>query len=179
MSNKERDIGHIRVSGKSMQSVVKALTAKSLTEILLHRNGLSEVKDDQFYPITSYHKLLREIQVRMPSVFRKIGMLVIHEAIFPPKIQTFRQALEATDAAYYMNHTGYQDEELGHYQFGIESESVYTMTVSSLYGCDFDESILHGIANRFGTKVAIDHVAENCRNLNSPACVYRIKLLKS
>jgi predicted hydrocarbon binding protein len=168
--------GQIEVAGEAILPVIRGISGEALSKALLAKYSLNDVQPGQFYPITSYLGLLYDIEKKMPLVLKRIGEFMSREAILPPNLTSFDQFLSMMDQAYYMNHRGYQEEEIGHYRFEKQSDEVFQMTVSIPYPCVFDQGIFHGFAKKFGMTISLDHADDACRSKGDPQCTYRIHL---
>ncbi len=170
--------GHIQVSGEDITAVIKGITATTLCNVLLAKYDLHNVQKGQFYPLGDYLSLLSELEERMPTVLRSIGKHIISEALFPPAVEDFEQALEVADTGYYMNHPGAEQDEIGHYLFKRQSDPDLHMIVDAPYPCAFDEGVILGMAARFNVVISLKHYDGRCRSKSDSRCHYRIEIMK-
>ena len=168
--------GQIEVSGESIMSVIRGISGKALSKILLAKHSLNDVQPGQFYPIVSYLGLLYDIEIKMPLVLKRIGEFISREVILPPHLSSFDQFLIMMDQTYYMNHRGYQEEEIGHYRYEKQSDEEFLMTVSTPHPCVYNEGVFHGFAKKFGVTISLDHADDACRSKGDPQCTYRIHI---
>ncbi len=167
---------HIQVSGEDISTVIKGISARGLSATLLEKYGLNNVQKGQYYPLNKYLLLLFDIEERMPTVLKNIGKHIISEALFPPDVTNFEQALRTSDAGYYMNHKGAENDEIGHYLFKKQSEKCFHLIVDCPYPCIFDEGVILGIAQKFNTNISIKHLNKSCRRNSDPECTYLIEI---
>ena len=176
MSSSEGQYSHLQVAGEGILPVVKAISAEALAKVLLGKYGLKNVQAGQLYPMESYLALLNEMERRMPTVLKSIGTFIMTEALWPPDITSLEAALSATDVAYYMNHPGAKEGEIGHYLSEKISDKVILMPVSCPYPCVFDQGIILGMAQKFQVLVSVEHADDACRSKGDPQCNYRIEI---
>ena len=165
---------HIQVSGEDISSVISGISASSLSRVLLAKYGLTDVQRGGLYPMASYLRLLHDLEVKMPTVLKNIGKSIIDEALFPPDVKSFEQAMVVADQGYYMNHQGAKPDEIGHYAFEKKTSRHFVMTVDSPYPCLFDEGVILGIARRFQAVISLRHGDDQCRRKGSVRCLYDI-----
>lgn len=168
--------GQIEVSGEIIMSVIRGISGKALSKILLAKHGLNDVQPGQFYPVVSYLGLLHDIEKKMPLVLKRIGEFISREGIHPPHLTSLEQFLSVMDQGYYMNLRGYQGDEMGHYRYEKQSNEVFLMTVSTPHPCVYNIGVFHGFAKKFGVTISLDHANDACRSKGDPQCTYRIQI---
>ena len=124
VSQKSETYRHILVSGEDISSVVRGISANALCKVLLNKYDLINVQKGQYYPMNNYLSLLYGVEERMSAVLKNIGKSIISEALFPPDVTNFEEALMAADTGYNMNHQGAEKDEIGHYLFEKKSEKL-------------------------------------------------------
>ena len=176
MISQSEKYSHIQASGEDISSVVRGISAEALCKVLLNKYELNNVQKGQYYPVNNYLSLLYDIEKRMPAVLKNIGKSIISEALFPPDVTIFEEALVAADTGYYMNHLGAEKDEIGHYLFEKKSEKHFHMIVDSPYPCIFDEGVILGIAEKFNEEISLKHDGDACRSKGDQQCNYHIEI---
>ena len=167
---------HIEVAGEAILPFVRAISAEALTKTLLQKAGLSDVQPGVFYPLSAHLTLLSDVDRRMPTVLKNAGTFIASEAIFPPEIQTFQDFLAAINTVYLMQHRGYAEGEIGHYEYIKESDTVFRMVDDIPYPCRYNEGMYLGFAKRFGVDITLEHIGTSCRRKGDETCSIRIEL---
>lgn len=167
---------HIQVSGDDISSVVRGISADALCKVLLNRYDLNNAQKGQYYPMNNYLSLLYDIEEKMPAVLKNIGKSIISEALFPPDVTNFEEALMVADTGYNMNHLGSEEDEIGHYLFEKKSEKRFHMIVDSPYPRIFDEGVILGIAEKFNSVISLKHDDDACRSKGDQRCNYHIEI---
>ncbi len=166
--------GQVEVAGEAIMPVIRGISGDVFSKVLLAKYSLNDVQPGQFYPMMSYLALLHDIEKRMPLVLKRIGEFISREAILPPDLTSLDQFLSVMDQAYYMNHRGYNEGEIGHYHYEKLSDEAFLMTVDIPYPCVFDMGIIRGFAKKCGVSISVDHADDACRSKGDPQCTYRI-----
>ncbi len=99
MISGQKNYRHIKISGDAIYPVIRAISSDELCKSFFDKHGLTGIQKGIFYPIENYLSLLNEIERRMPILLKRIGMFIMSEAIFPPGINSFKDALMQTDQA--------------------------------------------------------------------------------
>lgn len=167
---------HVELIGEAIQPFVRAISIEALSRTLLMKVGLSDVLPGQYYPLSSFLKLLDDVDQRMPTVLKNAGTFIASEAVFPPEIQTFEDFLAAINDVYLMQHRGYKEGEIGAYKFTRESDRVFHMVDDIPYPCRYDEGMYFGFAKRFGVAIDLTHVGSACRRKGDKECAFRIEI---
>ncbi|MBF0473419.1 MAG: hypothetical protein HQK93_06765, partial [Nitrospirae bacterium] len=171
-------LSHIEVSGHVIQTVITTIKTGTYINNLFEKYHLNNVQKTKFYPLKKVLCLYHDIDQRIPAIMRLIGEKIIKEAIFPPLID-FEQVLMTTTQAYYLNHKGCVQGEIGTYICNKISDTEYLLTVDVPYPCSFDEGIFYGYAAYFHTPITVEHATKECRRNGDKKCVYRVLLKKS
>ncbi len=153
---------------------IKALVAGTGDRILetLRRHGITDIKDDQWYPQSAVLAALKEFGETSNLV--SVGTQVIKHTLFPPEVDSIDKALASIDVAYKMNHRG----EVGYYHSEVRGPRHIVMKCKNPYPCDFDYGLIYGVAKRFlpaGGDLIVEHDADGtCRKKGSETCVYHV-----
>lgn len=184
----------VEVNGQTILSVVKGMPGYESTALkILNEKGISDIKDDSWYPQQAWLDAFKEIAEKIgTSTLRSIGTKIIESAQFPPNVNSVETALASIDIAYHMNHramgtvlfnpeTGAMLEGIGHYTFSKKSDNEFVMSCENPYPCDFDKGLLKGVVEKFmlpGQKAEyLENVKSGCRTTSgSTKCTYLIKI---
>ena len=168
---------HVEVSGDAIFPLIKKLgaDANALCKSLMAKFKLEGVEKGQYYPLESWLGLVHNIEEKMPSVLKEMGKYIFAEAVFP-ETMNFEQVLMMTHQAYYMNHRGCQEGEIGYYKCKKESDKEYIMEVVNPYPCLFNMGLFLGYADYFKQKISIEHADTLCFSKGDEICNYRIKI---
>jgi hypothetical protein len=176
MTSKEDSYSHITVVGEVIMTVIKSIESDALCEILLARNGLKNVRAGELYPMTKWAGLLFDLERKMPTVCKKAGELIVSTVPLPPHIAGFEQMLAMHNKAYYMNHIGAREGEIGFFKWEKKAEKEFSCVSNVPYPCSYDMGIIIGFAGRFNLTATVEHANDACRSKGDPQCNYRVRL---
>jgi hypothetical protein len=148
--------------------------------------GLVEVEPEAWYPLDNNIAAMREIGVRGDAVLYQAGKLIPKHFPFPAQITDVSSALKMLDVAYHMNHrlggevmfnpaTGKMLDGIGHYRYEPGSRpDEGTMVCDNPYPCGLDRGLVTGVANRYGSRVTVEHARSGCRARDDASCIYHV-----
>ena len=147
---------NIQVNGQTILSFVNAVASyKETMQNILDKHGLQNIAIGGWYSQTAWLNAFREIgEYFGPNTLFAIGKAIPENAIFPPDIIDLKDALNAIDIAYHMNHTA---GEIGYYKVLEYHEGIRTavMECKNPYPSDFDRGIITAMARKFKPEDAI------------------------
>jgi hypothetical protein len=168
---------NVEVSGAAILSFVAAMGRQILP--VLAKHGITDPQPDQWYPQQAWLDSFRELaQGDFSSTLDlvNIGMKIPQSAIWPPEVQTIKDALASIDAAYHMNH---RHGEIGCYRATEVGPREMEILCENPYQCDFDYGIIYGTARLYmpvGGGLIVEHDDEApCRKRGDDSCTYHVK----
>ncbi len=164
----------VEVSGDAIYPIIIGLESNALCKSLMAKFNLEGVEKGQYYPLANWLALVHDIDQRMPTVLKEMGKYIFAEAMFPETMD-FEQVLMMTHQAYYMNHRGCQEGEIGYYKCKKVSDGEYLMEVVNPYPCLFNTGLFLGYADYFKQKISIEHADNLCFRKGDEICNYSIK----
>lgn len=136
------------VLGQVVKAFAENLEAEVI-EPLLPKHGLSDIKDEEWYPHQSWMNLLRELS-EMPGgniALVAFGKKVVETAVMPPEIDSIPKVLGALHAIHHLNlrnipeEEGYRIEEVGPKHYLVHHNTPNPL--DAIYG------FVWGLAQRF------------------------------
>lgn len=170
----------VEVKGEAILSIVNAFLSKeeAMREIL-QRNGISDLKEGEWYSQVNYLNGYKEIgETFGPATLFRIGTVIPDNAIFPPDIDSLEKALHSIDVAYNINH---RNGDIGYYKllsFDNENRKA-VMECKNPYHSTFDRGLILAMLIRFMPKdstnfdVVLDKTKET-RLDGGGSCTYDI-----
>ncbi len=174
--NLSRFTDKVEVNGYTVLSVVEGLGKfEDIAYEILARNNIKNLDKNNWYLQKDWLKAFHEISNKIGSfALYKIGRSIPENAKFPPEIDTIQKGLSAIDIAYYMNHRGEENFNIGHYSVKIVDDNTAKITCNNPYPCDFDMGIIISMAEKFEKNSKIKHLDGTCRKNGDEQCVYEI-----
>ncbi|HAS40354.1 MAG TPA: hypothetical protein DCS93_07735 [Microscillaceae bacterium] len=171
---------NVEVSGQSILGFVNAIPIYRDEMVgVLQRNGIANLKSEEWYPMICNLNAYKEIGESYGSnTLFAIGKAIPEHAEFPPDIDTLEKALLSIDMAYQMNH---RNGEIGYYKlvrFNMD-DKLAVMECRNPYPSNFDRGIITTMARKFkpprvlNIEVEIDP-SKPSRLDGADVCTYRI-----
>ncbi len=185
----------IEVSGSGIRSMLHVMGPfQKLGADILSTHNISQIDPNRWYALQDFLDALKDTYNRLgTAVLFEIGKQTPHDAVFPPNIRTFEEAIASIDVAYHMNHrrggkvmydTIHRTmlEGIGHYRYIPSSDSNRNppqVICDNPYPCDLDRGIIATMARRFKPNgallVQIAHApTPPCRKSGDQLCAYEI-----
>jgi hypothetical protein len=147
----------------------------------LERQGIREIKPDQYYPAQAFLNAMKEIAEKAGrNMMTRVGERIALRVDMPEGFDTLKTALEGLDTAY---HSKYIGGEIGHWKYTHEGNSQSltrgVMVSTNHYCCAFDRGVLEGFAKRFRPGNVTDALVRHddsspCRKNGGDSCTYII-----
>jgi len=146
----------LEVTGETILSLLAAMRKVGNEENAikyLEKHNIINPKVGKWYPLKQYLKVLRNIYEHLgDNTLYLIGLHIPDNAIFPPEIKTFEDAMNLLDAAYQANHRG---GYIGYFKFTKTSRNSATMECKRTYGTMIDKGVLMGLSRKFRPEFSI------------------------
>ena len=168
----------VEVNGLIVQAVVEVMGAfRSVALRILEKNGITDPKADNWYPLhswlSSFDTIVRDVG---PNTLHQIGRHVAMSGEVPTELKSLHEVFGSLDETYYAQHRGGGD--IGHYHYIGTGERSGTMVCTTPYPSEFDRGVITALAERFEpvslVDVRLDQSTE-ARTAGGLSCTYLIK----
>ena len=146
---------NVEVNGQTILSVVNAMEFGKEERLQLLLDIGINPEPNKWYSQQTWLDAFKIISEKIGSkTLFIIGKAIPENAIFPPKINNLKKALEAIDVAYHINHRG---GEIGHYKLASfdTEKKVASMICNNPYPSEFNRGIITAMLRGFKPKGSI------------------------
>ena len=185
----------VEVSGAGIRSIMHAMGPfQKVGADILSSHHITQVNPNKWYALQDFLDTLKDIYNRLgTAVLFEIGKQIPQDAVFPPDIRTFEDAIASIDVAYHMNHRRGGKvmfdpihrtmlEGIGHDRYipsSDPSRNPPQVICDNPHPCDFDRGIITTMARRFKPAGAllmqvVHAPSPPCRNSGDHLCTYEI-----
>ena len=170
----------VEVNGQTILAFVNAVPAYKVTMVgILAKHELPDVQPEGWFSQKKWLNAFKEIGEKYgANTLFAIGKVIPENAVFPPEIQSLKDALASIDIAYHMNH---RNGEIGYYKLMEFNERgrKAIMECKNPYPSHFDRGIIMTMARKFMPnyssiiKVELDESKPSRLN-GADSCTYNV-----